>query len=85
MFSEGEIEALTASLRQLGVGSQGGAEALVTVHPLMYDEWASGSLVTPLASCARRDKFSAHKERSSGLVETPTLSLCGARRISTDV
>ena len=48
-LSEGEIASLTTAMRQLVVGSQGGAEALAIFHQLIYDEWASGSLVTPLA------------------------------------
>ena len=32
---------------QLGVGSQGGAEALAIFHQLIFDEWASGTLDTP--------------------------------------
>ena len=48
-LSEGEIAALMTAVRQLGVGSQGGAEAVVMLHQLIYDEWASGSLDTPLA------------------------------------
>ena len=47
-LSEGEIAALVTAVRQLGVGSQGGAEALAIFHHLIYDEWASGSLDTPL-------------------------------------
>ena len=47
-LSEGEIAALTTAMRQLGVGSEGGAEALAIFLQLIYDEWASGSLVTPL-------------------------------------
>ena len=39
-LNEGEIAALTAAMRQLGVGSQGGTEAL---------KWASRTLDTPLA------------------------------------
>ena len=48
-LSEGEIAALTTSMRQLGVGSQGGAEALATFVQLIFDEWTSGTLDTPLA------------------------------------
>ena len=33
-----EIAALTTSMRQLGVGSQGGAEAFAVFHQLLYDE-----------------------------------------------
>ena len=40
-LSEGEIAALTAAMRQLGVGSQGGAEALAVFHQLIFDDWAS--------------------------------------------
>ena len=35
--------------RQLGVGSQDGAEALAIHHQLIYDERAAGSLNAPLA------------------------------------
>ena len=37
------------AMRQLGVGSQGGAEAFVFFHQLIYDEWATRSLNAPLA------------------------------------
>ena len=47
-LGEGEIAALTTAMRQLGVGSQGGAEALAIFHQLIFDEWTSGTLVTPL-------------------------------------
>ena len=36
-------------MRQLAVGSQGGAEAVAIFRHLIYEEWASGALVTPLA------------------------------------
>ena len=48
-FSEGEIAALTTAMRQLGVGSQGGTEALAVFHQLIYDECATGSLNEPPA------------------------------------
>ena len=48
-LSEGEIAALTTSMRQIGVGTQGGAEALAILHQLLYDEWIAGSLSGPLA------------------------------------
>ena len=48
-LSEGEIAALMNGMRQVGVGSQGGAEALAIYHQLIFDEWMSGSLDTPLA------------------------------------
>ena len=44
--SEGEIAALTTAMRQLGVGSQGGAGALAIFHHLINDE---GFLTEPLA------------------------------------
>ena len=37
-LSEGEIAALTTAMRQIGVGTQGGAEALASFHQLLYDE-----------------------------------------------
>ena len=48
-LGEGDIAALMTAMRQLGVGSRGGAEALVIFHQPICDEWASGSLNTPLA------------------------------------
>ena len=48
-LSEGEIPALMTALRQLGVGSQFGAEALAICHQLICDERASGSLNAQLA------------------------------------
>ena len=47
-LSEGEITALTAAMRQLGVGSQGGAEARAIFHQFLFDEWTSGTLLPPL-------------------------------------
>ena len=43
------IAALTTSMRQIGVGTPGGAEALAIFHQLLYDEWMTGSLGKPLA------------------------------------
>ena len=48
-LSEGEIAALTTSMRQIGVGTPGGAEALAILHQLLYHEWMTGSLSGPLA------------------------------------
>ena len=39
--SEGEIAALTTARRQLGVVSQGRAEASAIFHQLIFDEWTS--------------------------------------------
>ena len=36
-------------MRQIGVGTPGGAEALATFHQLLYDEWMTGLLSGPLA------------------------------------
>ena len=47
-LSEGEIAAFTAAMHQLGFGSQGGADAIAIFHQFIYNEWASGTLVTPL-------------------------------------
>ena len=48
-LSEGELAALTTSMRQTRVGTPGGAEALSIFHQLLYDEWMTGSLREPLA------------------------------------
>ena len=48
-LSEGEIAALRAAMRQLGVVSQRGVEALASFHQLIFDEWASGTPDTPQA------------------------------------
>ena len=45
---EGWQEALMTAMRQLGVGSQGGAQALAIFHQHIYDEWASGSCAIAL-------------------------------------
>ena len=42
-LSEGEIAAFTTSMRQIGVGTPGGAEALAMFHQLFFDEWMTGS------------------------------------------
>ena len=41
-LGEGEIVALTTSMRQIGVGTPGGAEALAIFRQLFYDGWMSG-------------------------------------------
>ena len=48
-LSEEKVAALTTSMRQVGVGAPGGAEALAIFHQLLYDEWMTGSLSGPLA------------------------------------
>ena len=37
-LSEGEIAALTTAMRQIGVGTRGGAEALAIIYQVLYDE-----------------------------------------------
>ena len=47
-----------ASMRQLGVGGQGGAEAFAIFQQLLYDEWAAGRLEKPFgAGQSRRTKL----------------------------
>ena len=48
-LSEGETAAFTTSMRQIGVGTPGGAEGLAMFHQLLHDEWMTGSLIGPLA------------------------------------
>ena len=56
-LSEGEIAALTTSIRQIGVGTPGGAEALPIFHQLLFDERMAGSLSGPLARIKVDEKF----------------------------
>ena len=55
-LSEGDIAALTTSMRQIGVGHPGGAEALAIFHQLLFDEWMTGSLGGPLARIKVEEK-----------------------------
>ena len=48
-LSEGESAALTTSMRQIGFGTPGGAEALAIFCQLLNDEWITSSLAEPLA------------------------------------
>ena len=48
-LSEGEFCALMTAMRQVGVGSQGGVEAVTIFHQLIFDEWSAGSVEKPLA------------------------------------
>ena len=43
-LSEGEVAALATSMRQIGMDTPSGAEALAIIHQLLYDEWTTGSL-----------------------------------------
>ena len=50
--SDGRVLAkmrVAASMRQIGVGTPGGAEALAIFRQLLIDEWMTGSLRRPLA------------------------------------
>ena len=69
----------------LGVGSQGGAEAVAIFHQLLYDEWAEGSLTEPFARVKVDDKncsemiewkaaAAAWKHRNSSHVEQDGLA-----------
>ena len=55
-LSEGEIAALTTSMRQIGVGTSGFAQALAIFHQLLHDEWVTGSLTEPLARIQADEK-----------------------------
>ena len=64
---EGEIAAAMTAMRQVGVCSQGGADALTIFHQLVFDEWASGSLNAPAVRITVDEKrtvprFSTHNE-----------------------
>ena len=48
--------ALTTSMRQIGVGTPGGAEASTTFNQLHHDEWMTGSISGPLARIKVNEK-----------------------------
>ena len=72
-LNEGEISALTAAVRQLGVGSQGGAEALAIFHQLLLDEWAAGALTEPLA------RIKVDEKNCFGMIERRAVHEAAAR------
>ena len=72
-----EIAALTTAMRQLGVGSQGGAEALAIFHQLLYDEWAAGSLTEPLA------RIKVDEKNCFGMIERKAVREAASRFLPT--
>ncbi len=48
-LNEADISRVMAAMRRLGVGTSGGAEALATLHQLLYEVWRDGDLERPLA------------------------------------
>ena len=80
-LSEGEIAALTTAMRQIGVGSQGGADALAICHQLLFDEGAEGSLTEPLArikvhenNCFGTTEWKAVREAASRFLPKHTVA-----------
>ena len=81
-------------MRQVGVGSQGGAEALAISHQPIFDDWVSGSLNTPLHESQLMKELLRHGRLECGeeLGNQPRLPtrcsrrmeasrfLCGTRR-----
>ena len=74
-LSEVENAALTTAMRQLGVGSQGGAEALAIFPQLFCHEWAEGSLTGPLVRITVDEVASSFcsREHCGGGVEASEL------------
>ena len=62
-LSEGEFSAMTTSMRQFGVGTPGGAEALAIFHQLLYDEWITGACSVSLA------RIKVDEEKCFGMIE----------------
>ena len=65
----------TASLRQLGVGSWGGAETLAIFHQLIFDERTSGTPDTPLARIEVDEKKKSFGLSQWGAVRNSASSL----------
>ena len=47
---------VSTSMRQIGFGTPGGAQTLASFHPLLFDEWMTGSLRGPTARVKVDDK-----------------------------
>ena len=75
-LSEGEIASLSTSMRQIGVGTQGDAEALAIFHQLLYDEWTVGSLNGPLA------RTIVDKKNCFGMIEWQAVREAASRFLS---
>ena len=65
-LSEGEIAALTTSMRQIGVGTAGGTEDLAIFHQLLFDERMTGCLSGPLATIKVDEKKLHRNDRIAG-------------------
>ena len=85
-----DVGKIMASMRQLGVGVQGGAEAFAIFQQLLYDEWAAGRLGKPLARVKVDEKTvwgrcdGTQSERpcarvSPGITQLPVGSICSRR------
>ena len=48
-INKADIECVTGAMRQLGVGTPGGAEALAIFQQCLHDLWRAGGVETPLA------------------------------------
>ena len=48
-LNDADISRIMIAMRQLGVGTSGGAEALATFHQLLFELWEAGELHQPLA------------------------------------
>ena len=74
-------------MRQIGVGTPGGAEALAIFHQLLYDEWTTGSLSGPLArikvdekNCIGMIEWKAVREAASRFRPKHTAAATWTRR-----
>ena len=75
-LGEGEIAALTTSMRQIGVCTPGGAEALAIFHQLLHDEWMTGSLSGPLA------RIKVDEKNCFGMIEWQAVREAAVRFLS---
>ena len=74
-------------MRQIGVGTPGGAEALAIFHQLLYDEWVAGSLNEPLArikvggtNCFRMIEWRAVRDAASQFLPEHTAAAAWKHR-----
>ena len=60
-------------MRQLGVGTQGGAEALAIFHQVLYEELAEGSLTEPLV------RIKVDEKNCIGMIEWKAVRVAASR------
>eukprot|EP00973_Karenia_brevis_P009925 1340833-Karenia_brevis.AAC.1 len=67
LLSGGDITRVMTAMRQLGVGTPGGTEALAIFQQLLYELWKQGGLERPLA------RVKVDERNCFGMLEWPAV------------